>query len=408
VVGHLAYHYRSRVREAVPDPNDLPAQLLTVGGYDAMVWLPFPHQNLGVLAGMGKEGQDFGELLGAVMELAGAEAPTVPRFGPFALPPAREMILAADMTQGADGDAEEPPRFLMAARVYPGPATVARAAGKVAGNPWLGGGVVELGDRRVEIRWHGTLWMVLSPPGDIPRAGALTLDPVEFQPALAEVRLAHEVGVLPRGSYTVQRTASGVRLALLGQGGTFPVPEGGDPSALAQAPLSLLATTGSRNPRAWMLFQDAPVDGGRVGVAFLSASGKDLDGGIALAALLGEDGYRGRAAGWGIQAAGERNFRRTGALVPDLKRLLRAWETPKLRLAVAAAPTATHAALGQVEEGLRRLTPAGAPPRERPDSLRRLQALQRLTAPLTEYAHLRLFSAREPDRFEVVLDKEVR
>jgi hypothetical protein len=380
LLGHIGYHYWPRARAAVPRGDDLPGQILATGGYDAVLWLPYPHQNLGAFQ---QDGMDFGTLLGSAAELAGAEAPAVPRFGPFSLPPAQELVLAVDLDQ------EEGGRFLLAARVYPLLATVARAAGRMAGNLWLGGGIVEFEDRQVEVRWQGTLWTVSSPPGSVPSFPSAVAE--SAVPSLAALRLENAVGVLPQGLYHLSATGDGARFALQGEGETLPLPEGGDPAALAKDPVSLLAVTGWADPRAWLLFDH--------GGAFLSPTGDDLEGGLALAALLGEDGYQGKASGWRVQASGERNFRRAGFLVPDLARLLEAWDTPRLRLAVATRPTAALAALVEVEAGLRRLGPPG----EENEALRKMVALRQLATPLARYGEVRLLSARGPDRFELRL-----
>jgi hypothetical protein len=381
--GHVVYHYWPRARAAEPSLADLPGQILAHGEYDTVLWIPYPHQNLGAFQ---RHGVDVGTLLGSAAELADTAAPAVPHFGPFALPPAREMVLAVDR-EGTDSG-----RFLLAARVYPALATIARAAGRVADNPWLGGGIVEFDDRQVEVRWEGTLWMVVSPPGDPRSVPAIPPTTPEPLPAmLASLRLDTPVGILPQGRYSLTAAAGEARFALLGQGGEFPIPDGGDPSALRQDPVTLLAITGWADPRAWILFDH--------GGAFLSASGEDLEAAMLLAALLGEDGYRGKASGWEVQASGERNFRRAGFLVPDLVRLLEGWDAPRLRLAFAADPGAALEALGEVEEGLRRLGPPG----EENEPLTRLVAFRQLATPLTRYSHLRILSVRGPDRFELVV-----
>src|ERR1700716_624761 len=80
--------------------------------------------------------------------LAGsAAAAEPPSFGPFEVPPASEIVACSDLRGG---------RVKVIARIYPIIAAVARLAGTLAGNPWLGGG--EAG--RVSVAWSGSQWTV--------------------------------------------------------------------------------------------------------------------------------------------------------------------------------------------------------------------------------------------------------
>jgi hypothetical protein len=85
LLGHVLYWYWPRERAAAPDPGGLPARLLASGAYDACLWAPYPHQNLGVLSGEVADGSAY---LAAVARVAEVPPPVLPSFGPFAVPPA--------------------------------------------------------------------------------------------------------------------------------------------------------------------------------------------------------------------------------------------------------------------------------------------------------------------------------
>jgi hypothetical protein len=123
VAGHILYWYAPRERAAAPEPGGLAAQLLASGEYGACLWVPYPHQNLGKLSGSIADGSEW---IAAAARVAELPAPVLPSFGPFAVPPSKEVAACSDL----DGR-----RFLLVARVYPGLAAVARLAGQVAGNP---------------------------------------------------------------------------------------------------------------------------------------------------------------------------------------------------------------------------------------------------------------------------------
>jgi hypothetical protein len=145
VLGHIAWWYWPRERAAAPDPASAAVRQLVAGDYDVCAWVPYPHQNLGELA---RVTGDFPQVLAAATRLAGSSAPEEMRsFGPFLVPPARELVACADFAGG---------RLLVAARVYPGLALIARLAGRLADNAWLAGG--EVGRLRVE--WRDGLWTV--------------------------------------------------------------------------------------------------------------------------------------------------------------------------------------------------------------------------------------------------------
>jgi len=203
--GHIVWHYLPRERAGIPREGDLPGQLLARGRYDARLWLPCPHQNLGRLADSVDDPRAY---LAAAARAAEVPEPVLVSFGPFPAPPSREITLAGDL----DGQ-----RFAATARVFPLLAGLSRLAGWLAGNPWLAGGDVRLGEYSARVRWQGTLWILESAdaPIDIaPETGrggppAASSAP----PALARLRLSRQAGALPPGSYHLVRVSSGFLLS---------------------------------------------------------------------------------------------------------------------------------------------------------------------------------------------------
>src|SRR5829696_37277 len=59
LAGHIFYWYWPRERPGAPEAGGLPARLLASGAYGACLWAPFPHQNLGALAGSIDSGTAF-------------------------------------------------------------------------------------------------------------------------------------------------------------------------------------------------------------------------------------------------------------------------------------------------------------------------------------------------------------
>ena len=130
------YQYAPRERPAMPDQDGLPARLLASRAFETCFWVPYPHQNVGALA---RAVEDWPAWLAALARTADLPPPDLPSFGPFAVPPSSEVTACSD----SGGD-----RLLVAAEVYPSIALIAKLAGRLAGNPWLSGGVVERGGRR--------------------------------------------------------------------------------------------------------------------------------------------------------------------------------------------------------------------------------------------------------------------
>jgi hypothetical protein len=226
--GHLACWYLPRYHSGQPRPGYLPAQLLASDAFSFAVWMPYPHQNLGLLGRAAAGGGATGELAPALARLAGLPQPSLPRFGAFEVPPATEIAFAAD--EGGE-------RFALVAEVYPVVAAFAKLAGRLAGNAWLRGGVLDVDGRRVEVAWHGRVWTVASP--GLPSLDAAPAAAGAPSLAIAEVRRA--VAPLPAGRFDLTRRGGDLVLASAGAGAARRDLEELDPAALG---LFLLVATG--------------------------------------------------------------------------------------------------------------------------------------------------------------------
>lgn len=327
-VGHVFYWYWPRERAAAPDPSGLPARLLASGAYDACLWVPYPHQNLGALS---EEVEDGSAYLAAVARVAEVPPPVLPSFGPFAVPPASEVTACSDLS----GD-----RFVLVARVYPAVGAVARLSGKLAGNPWLEGGEIrdsegrtnEVVERTLRVAWRDGLWMVsggeISPLDETPAAAAA------FPESLGVARLENEVSDFPAGSYLLRRREGDLELTLEGGG---PVPER---PGFGSEPLPVLLAVAGPSwppaepkplpPAAFALFDSESVEGiqagpfGRLpGAAILHPPGRErwrlpAQG---IAGLLSERLHRGNSAGWRVVALDAGSLARARSLAPGISSL---------------------------------------------------------------------------------------
>lgn len=189
VAGHVYWWYWPRVHPAVPEPDAPFTAWLRNESFAYSVWIPYPHQNLAALRRLGGLG---GRELKAVGRLAGLPEPKFPSFGSLSLPPSSALAALSDH----DGET-----FAVAADVYPLFAIFSKLAGKVAGNPWLGGGDVIVEGRRMVVRWHGNVWTVASPI-EIPLADqAAASVPAEPRPVLLLARVRTELELVPPGLY---------------------------------------------------------------------------------------------------------------------------------------------------------------------------------------------------------------
>ncbi len=309
LAAHYAFWYLPRERSAAPDPDDLPGRLFAGGAADVCLWLPYPHQNAGALQ---RAVGDWPAWLGAVSRVAGLPPPALPAFGPFALPPSRELTACSDLDGG---------RLVVAARVYPLLGLVARTAGRLAENPWLAGGRVEEGERTLEVAWDGGLWTVRGgAPVPVPeRAPAAPAG----EKALAALRLEEGISRFPPGRYLLQREQGDLVLRLAGAAppaldpGLDRLPHGDRPLLLAATESA--AGEDRRAPAAIALYEGQSVARFRLpGIALFQAPGQEgwsLPGGRLGAALRG--GLpSGEAAGLADRGDGPRNApprRATGA-----------------------------------------------------------------------------------------------
>jgi hypothetical protein len=218
-LGHLGYWYLPRERGAV-SPSPEAAALLADRGSPGAVWIAFPHQNLGRLERFVGDAGAWGALV-VGRDRGGSrdrgEAERVPRFGPFVTPPSSELVLTLPVSG-------ELPRALV--RAYPSVARLARAAGRLAGNPWLSGGAIEEDGSTRTVEWDGDLWLYGGPGEAV--ASPLELPATEPAP-LALLRTATRLGPLPPGTYRLLRDEEGLELRLGGRLEQHPrLPEGPD------------------------------------------------------------------------------------------------------------------------------------------------------------------------------------
>ncbi|MCM2269979.1 MAG: hypothetical protein NDJ75_07745, partial [Thermoanaerobaculia bacterium] len=198
---HVVYWYLPRERPARPSPAAEAA--LAESGWEAVVWIPFPHQNLGLLERRVGDLRRWLELVAPPGRIA---ADRLPSFGPWSLPPARELVVA-----------QRGEELAVELAVYPTVALVARASGRLAGNPWLAGGDVELGrGRAARVTWTEGRWRLASvlreraPDAAADASGGGDREGTGRRDALARLRLGRDVGRWPAGSYRVERGGDGL------------------------------------------------------------------------------------------------------------------------------------------------------------------------------------------------------
>jgi hypothetical protein len=241
----LVYVFRSywpRERPAVPDPDGLPARLMASGAYEACFWVPYPHQNIGALSEVVDDGRDW---LEAAARVAEVPPPVLPAFGPFAVPPSREVVVCSDL----DGD-----RFFVAAQVYSILGSIAKLAGTVADNPWLAGGDIRetkgTGDAVVErvlhVAWQGGVWTVSGGDG-APADTSKVRTPLLHPRSLGIIRLEREISGFADGDYLLRRRDGDLELA---RDSSEPAPEVPDPTAGETPRPVLLAVAGASWPDA--------------------------------------------------------------------------------------------------------------------------------------------------------------
>lgn len=182
-VGHVVFWYLPRARAAAPSARA--AGVLAAPGGALAIWIPYPHQNLGAID------DRLASLEARLAGLAGGgdgRIADLPRFGPFAVPPARELLLVVEADGGRSAELA----------VYPAIRWLARAAGGLAGNPWLAGG--ELPGRPGEsVTWSDGRWCWRRGRPTAPAAAAAGAPPAPG--AYALLRTGTALGPLPPGLY---------------------------------------------------------------------------------------------------------------------------------------------------------------------------------------------------------------
>ena len=400
---HVLWWYWPRQRAAAPDPDGLPSRMLASGAFETCFWIPFPHQNLAALAGAVG---DWPGWVAAASRAGGVPPPDLPGFGPFQVPPARELAACADRDAGGDGNDGGGRRLLIAAEIYPAIAVVAKLAGRVADNPWLAGGVVERGGHQTRVEWRGNLWTVQE--GDGPDLSWSRRVP--RVPVLALARLERGYQQLPPGTYllTARPAAgggSGTDFELALEGSAPPAPA---PTAASSSPPILLAAAGpdgAAPPAAMALF-----DAGSTPPLHLPRAAVFHPPGVerwqlpaqGLAGFLGRGLPHGEAAGWSILALDRQSLTRAETLAPDLARLVPptavSGDTPALRLAIWIAPRPTLELVGRVR-GLLEKVPLVAR-----KEVRRWRDWEAVLQPLGRCDSISLLSTAGPqDAFSLVL-----
>lgn len=378
---HFSYWYGDRERTGLP--GDLARRVLAADRFPVRFWLAYPHQNLGVLEGAIP---DFEEWLGAVGRLAGLPAARFPSFGPFRMPPSSGLAIASD----AEGDA-----FVAGADVYPLVAVLARVAGKLASNPWLAGGQVEIEGRPATVGWLGLRgWWVASQGEALPAESAASQVAGPEAPAIAWAR-TRGVGVLPEGPIRLGRNDGLLEAALAG---TTESP-GLDANQLAGAErpiLALLAPAGFASAGAGGMVLWAGGAGGLPALAVLNGPGGRWElPGEDLLSLAGGGAVTVAAGDLEIRAYDRPSAERTAALVPWLRNQA-AGEIGAVDAWVDPGPAARE--VGRIKELLTALPLFGS------KEVQRWRDLDTALRPLAGQGPLTLHLALSPPAFRLRLN----
>jgi hypothetical protein len=396
--GHILYGYLPRERAGSPAPGGLPARMLASSSDEACFWVPYPHQNLAALA---RALGNWEEYVAAASRLAGLPPPQLPGFGPFAVPPASEVAACSDSSGR---------RVLVGAEIYPAIALVAKAAGRLAGNPWLAGGEVPGREPPTRVAWRGNEWTVSLGGAEPPPASPAPQAPPGD--ALALLRLARPVAGslvdLPAGTYRLGRDAAGdLELALAG---SVAPPTVLDLAGLPQLPPdsrpALLAVAGAteKGPAAALaLFPSSSrSDLGLPGAAAFQPAGVpgrgrwSLPGG-GIAGLLARALPRGNAAGWSIVAIDAASLAKAETLAPILARAASPAAGPRLRLGLRVEPAAALELVAAIRKLLERV------PLASPREVERWRDGETLLAPLARCREISAVSTGPPDAFALRL-----
>ena len=410
--GHILRSYWPRERPAVPDPDDLPARLMASGAYEACFWVPYPHQNVGELSEAVADGPAW---LEAAARVAGVPPPVLPSFGPFAVPPSKEIAVCSDL----DGE-----RFFVAAHVYPGLGTVAKAAGTLADNPWLAGGEVTdsqgTGDAVVErvlkVAWVDKVWTVTA--GDaLPVLGPAG-QPLLHPRSLGIVRLEREISGFSDGDYLLRRRDGDLELA---RDSSEPAPSIPDPTAAEEPKPALLVISGASwpdaeprplPPAAFALFDVGEGQGKKFGpfgelpgAAIFHPPGSKRFSlpGEGLTGLIAGALPRAEVAGWQILAMDSTSLRHAQALAPRLTAVSPTDVTEALNrdgrlvLGLWMQPRPSLRLVGTVRKFLEKV------PIVDRQQVRRWRDWETILAPVARCEQVTLASTREPASFRLRL-----
>ncbi len=288
--GHVFYWYLPRSRPAMPEIDSAAVRLTTNSDFPVALWVPFPHQNLSVLGDLASREPRY---LEAMLRLAGLPAVPLPTFGPFAVPPARDLAVVSDPS----GES-----FALVARIYPLMAMLAKLGGRLAANPWLAGGEVHLEDRVAWVQWRGSEWWVTS--DGIPAPGAA---PDIDAAAWAWVEMRRPAPPLPPGSYMLRGSvAAGFELATVAPAAPASRLQG---SEFGRDEVFLVTLAGRDNylnePVGALLLFDLAGDSRdlpRAAVLYEPGAERWRLPGESILEFGGRQPYHGEAAGWQIDA----------------------------------------------------------------------------------------------------------
>lgn len=378
LLGHLWFWYLPRVREASPRPGDAPAALLGDERFSVRLWLPYPHQTLGEVT---RSVGDAKRYLESLARLAGSSSPWLPSFGPFALPPAREMTVA----RGRGGE------VVVAARIYPMMAVVGRLAGVVARNPGLAGGEARAAGRTVRVGWRGTLWTLESGAGGLGEAGPEPSRQEAHPPAIGALALGEGIAHLEEGTYLLSRSAAGG--VLLRRLGAEPPAEATVPPLVSGGvALVLVEREGraedpaARGVRALLLSPPQHAEPGELpGAASVARPGARRFSlpGESLSSLLDLRLHRQRLEGLDVVALDRQSLDAAARLVPALARV----EPDLADLELWLDPAGVAALTGHLARTLARVPVVGR------EEIRFWQDLERILSPLGRFRSVVLVSS---------------
>jgi len=301
VAAHLSYWYLPRERAAKPSVRA--GQLLEAPGARAALWVPFPHQNLAVLERRVGDLRRWADLFAP----QSSRSRSLPSFGPFVVPPARELVVV-ESENGVEVELT----------VYPVVARLARLAGSLARNPWLSGGDVRPAGRAGRVEWRGDRWLLITATSSLPASSeSPSRSARPGSPALARAHLASPVWLLPAGEYGLSRGPDGLELRSgRPRDRPLPLPPAGEPAPVAW----VIERHGRRDLRATVVWPDegamppfpasAVFHRGRLKHPRLP--------GEEMLRLTGNRPARGRAGGIEVRALGTLELQRGLALAGDL------------------------------------------------------------------------------------------